>query len=121
MGTGRYCACGKGIWERFVLESMSWFRMEALSMAAETGYFLTGLYPESTADVGDADWADESLAKDPWGREYRIVTREQKVMVTGLDRSGQPVPLLLLSRSVAWEGEADLYSEITGPGVILLD
>ena len=111
----------KGIWERFVLESMSWFRMDGLSQAAETGYFLTGLYPETTADLAATEWADKSLLVDPWDRQYRIVTREQKVMVTGLDASGQPVPLLLLSRSVAWEGEADEFSSLEGPGVILID
>jgi hypothetical protein len=106
------------LWERFVLEGVSWFRLERLSRAAETSYFLSGLYPESDRDL---DVLDPRVTTDPWGRQYRVVIRGQKLMVTGSDQQGQPVPLLILSRTLAWEGQIESEVETEGPGVILID
>jgi hypothetical protein len=106
------------VWERYVLEGASWFRLESLARSAETSYFLTGIYPESVRELQQvtADGID-----DPWGRPYRVVTRGQKLMVSGSDGSGQPVPLLIVSRTLAWEDEITSDTSTEGPGVILID
>ncbi len=41
-------------------------------------------------------------------------------MFTGSDGNGQPVPMLIQSRSLAWEGESQESGTRTGPGLILL-
>ncbi len=104
------------LWDRYVLESVSWFWMNQLSRAAETDYHLTGLYDENLSDL-DPDMP----STDPWGRRYRLTTRGHRLLVTGFDHTGAPVPLLSLSRGLAWEG--GLRSELAreGPGVVLLD
>ncbi len=103
------------LWKRYVLESRSWFAMNQLSRAAEASYYLNGIYTETATDLGGG-----VPASDPWGREYRLTTRGHRLLVTGYDHSGTPVPLLILSRGLAWEG-AVAGDMTTGPGVILLD
>ncbi|MCP4895601.1 MAG: DUF4388 domain-containing protein [bacterium] len=109
------------IWNRYVQEGVSWYSMERLARAAEDHYFLHGLYPENSEMllIGE-DEASKSLA-DPWGQPYRLVNRGHKMMVTGLDSSGHPVPLLLLSRALAWEGSHMEAGVGDGPGVIFIE
>ena len=57
---------------------------------------------------------------DPWDRPYRLVTRGEKLLVTGSDSSGQPIQSLILSRHLAWEGAADRAERPDGPGVQLV-
>ena len=109
------------VWDRYVLETVSWFWMDCLTRSAETGYFLHGLYPESIDQVEGGPWGKDSPSTDPWGRQYRLVTRGHKLLVTGFDRAGQPVPMLILSRSLAWEGSVASTEQFDGPGVILLE
>jgi hypothetical protein len=107
------------IWERFVVESQSWLRMDWLGRAAETEFFLHGVYPSSLEELSGSE-ADASVVRDPWGRPYRIAIRGDKLMLTGSDSRGQPVPLLILSRALAWEGETADAGERDGPGLVLL-
>ncbi len=109
------------VWNRFFLESESWYRMNRLAEVADTAYFLNGLYPEDLGELVSVSPLDPSDVTDPWGREYRMVTRGHKLMVTGSDPNGQPVPLLILSQNQAWEGEPARMDAIDGPGVILLE
>jgi hypothetical protein len=109
------------LWNQFVLEAQSWFTMSRVSSAAETSYYLNGLYPESLSDVERRPDRSDDGWVDPWGREYRLVTRGSRLMVTGFDSSGQPVPMLIQSRSFAWEGTSDSMEDLEGPGVILLN
>jgi hypothetical protein len=60
------------------------------------------------------------VVRDPWGRGYRIAIRGDKLMFTGSDSKGQPVPMLIHSRFLAWEGELPDSGNRTGPGLILL-
>ncbi len=109
------------IWDRYVGEGVSWYRMERLARAAETHYYLHGLYPENTEALSRADEGALQYLVDPWGQPYRVVTRGHKMMVTGLDSSGHPVPLLLLSRTLAWEGAHLEAESFEGPGVIFVE
>jgi len=107
------------LWESYVVQSQSWLRMDWLARAAESEFFLHGLYPASLEDLSIPRWAP-GVQDDPWGRPYRMAIRGDKLMITGSDRYGQPVPLLIHSRSLAWEGETPESGDRTGPGLILL-
>ena len=106
-------------WDRYVVQSQSWLRMDWLARAAETEFFLHGLYP-ADLDAMAVSRLDPALTKDPWARPYRIAIRGDKLMFTGSDSNGQPVPMLIHSRSLAWEGETPETGERRGPGLILL-
>jgi len=101
------------------VQSQSWLRMDWLARAAESEFFLHGLYPAALEDLSIPRWAP-GVQDDPWGRPYRMAIRGDKLMITGSDRYGQPVPLLIHSRSLAWEGETPESGDRTGPGLILL-
>lgn len=108
------------VWDRYVLESASWFWMREVGAVAEDHYFSQGLYPERVEDLRDQS-AVHLRTEDPWGRPYRLVTRGQKLMITGSDSSGQPVPMLIVSQPLAWEGDLGRSRSGGGPGVRLLD
>ncbi len=107
------------LWERYVVQSQSWLRMDWLARAAETEFFLHGFYPTDLDELS-ASRHDQALMSDPWGRPYRIAIRGDKLMFTGSDSRGQPVPMLIQSRSLAWEGETPEAGNRTGPGLILI-
>ncbi len=110
------------LWNRYVLESSSWFRIQHIGEAAESSYYLTGVYPDSLQDLVEAGLVDRAAETDPWGNTYRLVVRGHKLLVTGSGSEGQPVPMLILSRSLAWEGGAlTTIAAVNQPGVILLD
>ena len=107
------------LWERYVVQNQSWLRMDWLARAAETEFFLHGFYPAGLDELSTSR-LDPAVASDPWGRSYRIAIRGDKLMITGSDSSGQPVPMLIQSRSLAWEGETQESGNRTGPGLVLL-
>ncbi len=107
------------LWERLVVQSQSWLRMDWLARAAESEFFLHGLYPAGLEDLSTSRLAPD-VTDDPWGRPYRIAIRGDKLMFTGSDSNGQPVPMLIHSRSLAWEGETPESGDRKGPGLILL-
>jgi len=121
----------KEIWDRNVLEAASWFRMERLLITAETAYYLTGLYPDSSEMLEGEAWVNPTLLEDPWHRRYHLsvskdgVSNDGKIVVTCFEymASGRDkaLPLLLLSRSPVWEGEASDSGQRSGPGVVLID
>jgi len=106
-------------WERYVVQSQSWLKMDWLARAAETEFFLHGFYPASLSDLS-VSRSNPGLTVDPWGRPYRIAIRGDKLMFTGSDSHGQPVPMLIHSRNLVWEGETPEYGDRKGPGLILL-
>ncbi len=106
-------------WQRYVVQSQSWLKMDWLARNAEADFFLRGLYPAGL-DTLSASRLGRSMAEDPWQRPYRMAIRGHKLMFTGSDSQGQPVPMLILSRSLAWEGEVQDAVDRTGPGLILL-
>jgi hypothetical protein len=110
---------GLEFWDHAIVQSQSWLRMEWLARAAETEFVLHGLYPAGLEDLSRSG-VDPDHLNDPWGRPYRIAIRGDKLMFTGSDKRGQPVPMLILSRSLAWEGETPDSVDRSGPGLILL-
>ena len=106
-------------WERYVVQSQSWLRMDWLARAAETEFFLHGFYPAGLEELSSSQLNPE-VTSDPWKRPYRIAIRGDRLMFTGSDSHGQPVPILIHSRSLAWEGETPESGDRKGPGLILL-
>jgi hypothetical protein len=107
------------VWSRYVLQSISWISLDRLARQAETAFYLDGAYPES-ADQLELEHPG-AVPRDPWGRTYRLVTRGDKLLVTGSDANGQPIQSLILSRHMVWErmgGGRPGPQE--GPGVILV-
>jgi hypothetical protein len=99
------------VWDRYVLQSVSWISLDRVASQAETVFYLDGVYPESLEQLL-AEYPG-TVPTDPWGRSYRVVTRGEKLLVSGSDRSGGPIQSLILSRHMAWERHE-------GPGVRLI-
>ena len=106
------------LWDRYVLQSVSWISLDRVARQAETAFYLDGVYPED-ADRLATEYPG-AVPRDPWGRPYRLVTRGGKLLVTGSDSSGQPIQSLILSRHLAWEGAGDWAERPEGPGVQLI-
>jgi len=106
------------LWDRYVLQGVSWISLDRVAHQAETAFYLDGVYPENADDLA-RDYPG-AVPFDPWGRPYRLVTRGEKLLVTGSDRNGQPVQSLILSRHLAWEGPGDRAERPEGPGVQLV-
>ena len=106
------------LWDRYVLQSVSWISLDRVACQAETAFYLDGVYPEN-ADQLTTEYPG-AVPLDPWDRPYRLVTRGQKLLVTGSDSRGQPIQSLILSRHLAWEGAGDRAGRPKGPGVQLV-
>jgi hypothetical protein len=106
------------VWDRFILQSVSWISLDRVASQAEVAFYLDGVYPED-ADQLAAEYPG-TVPTDPWGRSYRLVTRGEKLLVTGSDSGGQPVQSLILSRHLAWEGPGTRTDRVGGPGVQLV-
>ena len=107
------------VWDRFVLESLSWLRMVRLERLSESYFVLQGLYPDSAADLLDAGYASD--INDPWRRPYRLTIRDGRLIFTGTDARGEPAPTLTISRFLAMEGDETTAGSSNRPGVRLLD
>ncbi len=107
------------LWNRYIVENISWYRIRHLLAAAETEYFVRGVYPESPQDLVRSSMLRPKDIIDPWGRTYLMVVRGHKLLAAGTDARGEPVPKLLLSRGLAWESAS---GQAPGtPGVVLLE
>ena len=111
---------GQDLWDRYVLQSVSWIGLDRVARGTETYFFLNAYYPAGMEEL--VTGIPGIPPRDPWMRPYRVVTRGGKVLVTGSDGSGQPVQSLILSRGLAWEEESSADGgRPTGPGVRLLE
>lgn len=108
-----------GVWDRLVMESVSWLRMVRLERVAEWYFALEGVYPDSAADLIDARYASD--IGDPWRRPYRLTAREGRLIVTGTNATGEPTASLTISRHLALEGEEIVLGSRNRPGVRLID
>jgi hypothetical protein len=106
------------VWNRYVLQSVSWISLDRVARQAETAFYLDGAYPES-ADQLESEHPG-AVPRDPWGRTYRMVTRGDKLLVTGADAGGQPIQSLILSRHLVWERTGGPPGPQEGPGVELV-
>lgn len=111
---------GKGLVDRYVLESGSRWRIRSLMREIEAYRELKGGFPSSLEELVKEGNLPEGLAKDPWGRPYRLVVRGETLLIAGSDASGQPVPLLMMARRLPKEPALHAGSA-SGPGVVLLD
>ena len=109
---------GEEFWNRYVLESLSWIGLDRVARDTDTFFFLNGYYPDGIDELVTGVQGVEP--RDPWARQYRLVTRGGRLLVTGSDAEGQPIPFLILSRHIAWEEGAQEAGRQTGPGVRLL-
>ncbi len=107
------------LWNHRILESLSWIGLDRVAGAAESEYYLNGIYPVDMDALSAAGTVD--VPDDPWNRRYRLVTRGGRLLVTGTDANGQPTQDLILSRSLAWESSGAWEERPSGPGVRLLD
>lgn len=106
------------VWNRYVLQSVSWISLDRVARQAETAFYLDGAYPESASQL--ASEHPGSVPLDPWARNYRLVTRGDKLLVTGSDANGQPIQSLILSRQLVWERTGGRQGPHEGPGVVLV-
>jgi len=106
------------LWDRYVLQSVSWISLDRVARQAEIAFYLDGVYPESAEQLTTE--YPGAVPLDPWDRPYRLVTRGEKLLVTGSDSSGQPIQSLILSRHLAWEGTGERSNRPDGPGVQLV-
>ncbi len=107
------------VWDQLVMESQSWIELDRITRDAETYFFLNGIYPTDVNEM--AEGLNRPVPVDPWGQSYRLVTREDKFLVTGANALGQPARHLILSRYLAWEESGGRVERGQGPGVQLLD
>jgi len=107
------------VWDRVVLESLSWLRMVRLERVSETYFVLEGLYPDSAADLLDAGYVAD--VSDSWRRPFRLTIRDGRIIFTGTDAKGEPAPELTISRFLALEGDETIAGAPDQPGVRLID
>ncbi len=111
---------GKRGVDRYVLESASRWRIRLLMRKIEAYRELSGSFPTSLNEMVREGGVSDNETRDPWGRPYRLVVRVETLLVAGSDSSGQPVPLLMMTRRLP--EEPALYTgAASGPGVVLLD
>jgi hypothetical protein len=97
--------------------SLSAARMWGIWQALQARSALVGSYPEALAELSSEHiLADESL-RDPWGRAYRYVLREDSLVLAGSTSKGAPNPNLILSRHLAAASEPP----DTRPGATLVE
>ncbi len=106
--------------DRFVLEPSSWLKIQRLLEAVEVDHAISGIYPETLEELVEADLIAPETLVDPWGRPYRLVSQGRKLIVMGANADGQPVPSLIVSQSIAWEGMASSPGR-DDSGVVLID
>jgi len=66
---------------------------------------LVGSFPESLTEVVREGYLDERAIRDPWGRPYRYLLREDSVLLGGSNPQGAPDPYLILSQHLRSEGD----------------
>lgn len=103
---------------RFV-EGATWFWMNRISVTAETSYFLDGLYPEDVSELVETGVVQRAKYIDALGRQFRLVSRGGKLMVTATRGTGSTSATLILSRSLAWEGGL-ANANLDSPGVVFI-
>jgi hypothetical protein len=97
--------------------SLSSGRMWGIWQALQARAALIGSYPEALAELASEGVLSDQDLRDPWGRAYRYVLREDSLMLAGNTRLGAPDPNLVLVRHLATSSEPI----DTGPGATLVE
>jgi hypothetical protein len=79
--------------------------MRGLWVTLQARDTLLGSYPETLNELVREGFASEDGIRDPWGRPYRYMLREQSVLLAGSTAQGAPDPSLILSQYLAAETE----------------
>jgi hypothetical protein len=77
---------------------------------------LVGGFPDTLADLVRERLLVPVDLKDPWGRPYRYVLREQSVLLAGNNAHGAPDSNLLFAQHLGTEAE----EAAGGPGATLV-
>jgi hypothetical protein len=80
-----------------VLASVSRARMEGLWGALHAHASLAGSLPGTLSELVSTYHLNPGVAKDPWGRPYQYILREDSVILAGSGATGSPEPELILS------------------------
>ncbi len=97
--------------------SLSAGRMWGIWQALQARAALVGSYPEALAELATEHILVDQDLRDPWGRAYRYVLREDSLTLSGYTRQGAPDPNLLLVKHLATSTEP----VDTGPGATLVE
>lgn len=99
-----------------LLLSVSRARMIGLWETLAAHASLAGSFPDSLSELLTARHLDPRAARDPWGRPYHYVLREDSVLLAGSGAAGSPEPELILSHQALHPRE----KAVAGSGVSLL-
>ncbi len=80
-----------------ILVSVSRARMEGLWEALHAHASLAGSLPGTLSELVSTRHLDPRTAKDPWGRPYQYILRENSLILAGSGEAGSPDPELILS------------------------
>jgi hypothetical protein len=80
-------------------------RMRGLWVTVQARDTLLGSYPETLTELVREGFVSEDGIRDPWGRPYRYMLREQSVLLAGSTAQGAPDPSLILSQYLGTEVE----------------
>jgi hypothetical protein len=104
-----------GVHER-VQVAASRARMAGIWGVLNANAFLVGSYPESLGELTRAGSLAPDALKDPWGRPYRYILREDSVLLAGFAPQGAPDSRLLFTHAFP----AATEPTASGPGVSVL-
>ena len=80
-----------------VVVAVSRARMEGLWEALHAHDSLAGSLPATLSELVSTRHLDPRAAKDPWGRPYQYILREDSLILAGSGAAGSPEPELILS------------------------
>lgn len=99
-----------------VVLAVSRARMEGLWEALHAHTSLSGSLPATLSELVSTRHLDPRAAKDPWGRPYQYILREDSLILAGSGAAGSPEPELILSHYALEPRE----KTGVGSGVLLL-
>ena len=97
--------------------AISAMRMWGIWQGLQAHAALLGSYPDALAELSGEGILTESDLRDPWGRPYRFVQRENSVFLSGSSKLGAADANLLLTRQLSTSSE----SSGQGPGATLVE
>jgi hypothetical protein len=97
--------------------AVSAMRMWGIWQGLQAHAALLGSFPDALAELSGEGILTESELRDPWGRPYRFVQRENAVFLSGSSALGAADANLLLTRQLSTSSE----SSGPGPGATLVE